>query len=252
MDNLQWFKFSPADWMMGRIQRQPAQVQVDFLRVCCQYWKNEGNYSIENAKLEAMDSYDVLVKYKIIKENNDNIVIDFLDEQLDGIEEKRKQASEAGKRSAEARKRRTELNDRSTTVKQTLNEPSTKSNRVEKSRVEKSREEQDKDIPSFDVFLEYAVSKEPNIDHSDVKRKYNLWVENDWRDGYDKPINRWKAKLINTLPHLKKVKPLEALTYAEAKKLPDKEERIGYCKLKGIPETDYRYGNIVHQNEVAF
>lgn len=112
--------------------------------------------------------------------------------------------------------------------------------------------EQDKDIPSFDVFLAYAVSKEPNIDHSDVKRKYNLWVENDWRDGYDKPINRWKAKLINTLPHLKKVKPLEVLTYSEAKKLPDKEERIRYCKLKGIPETDYRYGNIVHQNEVAF
>jgi hypothetical protein len=252
MDNLQWFKFSPADWMMGRIQRQPAQVQVDFLRVCCQYWKNEGNYSIEDARLEAMDSYDVLVKYKIIKENNDNVVIEFLDEQLDGIEEKRKQASEAGKRSAEARKRRSESNDRSTTVKQPMNEPSTESNRVEKSREEKSREEQEKDIPSFDSFLEYALTKEPNIDQADLKRKYDIWVEDDWNDGYGKPIKSWKKKLLNTLQYIKKVKPLESLTEYEARKLSDKQERIRYCELKGIDKSSYRYGNIVNQNSVAF
>jgi len=96
------------------------------------------------------------------------------------------------------------------------------------------------------------LTKEPNIDHSDLKRKYDIWVEDGWNDGYGKPIKRWKVKLINTLPHLKKVKPLESISYAEAKKLPDKEDRINYCKLKGIPETDYRYGNIVHGNSVAF
>ena len=210
MDNLQWFKFSPADWMMGRIQRQPAQVQVDFLRVCCQYWKNEGNYSIEDAKLEAMDSYDVLVKYKIIKENNDNVVIEFLDEQLDGIEEKRKQASEAGKRSAEARKRRTESNDRSTTVKQPLNEPSTESNRVEKSRVEKSREEQDeekdKQIPAYEDFKEYALDKcselNFNVSESQINAKYQSWKTNGWRNGNGKQIKNWKSTLLNTLPYL--------------------------------------------------
>lgn len=152
MDNLQWFKFSPSDWMMGRIQRQPAQVQVNFLRVCCQYWKNEGDYSIEDAQLECMDSYDVLVKYKIIKESNNHIQIDFLDEQLDAIESKRQQASEAGKRSAESRKRKAKPNDCSTGVQRPFNEPSTESNRVEKSRVEKSREEEDISVTDFDIF----------------------------------------------------------------------------------------------------
>jgi hypothetical protein len=133
--------------MMGRIQRHPAQVQVDFLRLCCQYWKNEGNYSIEDAKLDAAESYDVLVKYKIIKEKLSHIEIDFLDEQLDCIEDRRRQASEAGKKSAAAKKRRAKLNESSTTVEEPLNDSSTESNRVEESREEKSREREDKALP---------------------------------------------------------------------------------------------------------
>ena len=196
MDNLQWFKFSPADWMMGRIQRQPAQVQVDFLRVCCQYWKNEGNYFIEDAKLEAIESYETLLKFKIIKESNDCIVIDFLDEQLEGIEEKRKQASEAGKRSAEARKRRTESNDRSTTVKQPFNEPSTKSNRVEKSREDKEQHFEDSSLnDAFDDFklhrkqlkkpmtekaIELAVKKLQKVNEKVAIEMIQQSIENGW------------------------------------------------------------------------
>lgn len=134
MDNLQWFKFSPADWMMGRIQRQPPQVQVDFLRLCCKYWQKDGLMSVEDAEIEAMDSYDTLVKYKVVKVEDESIVIDFLDEQLLSLEGKRKQASEAGKRSAEVRRRKKESNDRSTTVDKQFNEN-------EQSREEKRREE---------------------------------------------------------------------------------------------------------------
>jgi hypothetical protein len=154
MDNLQWFKFSPADWMMGRIQRQPPQVQVDFLRLCCKYWQKDGDLTIEDSQIEAMDSYDVLVKYKIIKEENQSIVIDFLDEQLDSMEGKREQASRAGVASAEARRLRKEANDRATNVQRNptpVEISSTELNRVEKSReeeirVEKSRIENTKEI----------------------------------------------------------------------------------------------------------
>ena len=139
--------------MMGRIQRQSPQVQVDFLRLCCQYWKNEGYVSCEDAELETMDSYATLVKYKIIKVENNSISIDFLDIQLDNVEDKRLQASNAGKLSAKSRKRKAdaekraaEFNDRSTTVEPPLNEPPTDFNRVEESREEKSREEQTKSL----------------------------------------------------------------------------------------------------------
>jgi hypothetical protein len=155
MDNLQWFKFSPANWLMGRIQRQPAQVQLDFINLCCKYWNKEGLMSIEDAQLDIMDSYEPLLKYKIIKEDGDNVVIDFLDEQLSAIEDKRKQASEAGKRSAAARKRRTKPNEPPTTVEPTLNDRPTESNREEKSREEESREEEEIDITKPDLFQQF-------------------------------------------------------------------------------------------------
>ena len=78
--------------MMGRIQRQQPQVQVDFIRLCCKYWQKDGIMSVEDAEIEAMDSYDTLIKYKVVKIDEDSIVIDFLDEQLEALEGKRKQA----------------------------------------------------------------------------------------------------------------------------------------------------------------
>ena len=139
MDNLQWFKFSPSDWMMGRVQRQSPQIQIDFLRVCCKYWQKGCELSIEDAQLEAMDSYEPLVKNKLIKEVDEKISISFLDEQMGGVNSKREQASEAGKRSAEVRKRKAESNDRSTTVETPLNE-------IQQSRVEESRIDEEKSI----------------------------------------------------------------------------------------------------------
>jgi hypothetical protein len=139
MDNLQWFKFSPSDWMMGRIQRQTAQVQVDFIRLCCKYWQKECILSIEDAELEAMDSYAALLKYKLINEIDGNVIIEFLDEQMVGINARREQASSAGKRSAELRKR-------STVVQRSLDSVernSTEKSRVEKKRVDKSIEEKE-------------------------------------------------------------------------------------------------------------
>ena len=39
--------------MMGRISRQPAEVQVAFIRLCCVYWNAECEMSSDHAELEA-------------------------------------------------------------------------------------------------------------------------------------------------------------------------------------------------------
>lgn len=218
MDNLQWFKFSPADWMMGRIQRQPPQVQVDFLRLCCKYWQKDGDLTIEDAEIEAMDSYSALVKYKIIKEENSVITIDFLDEQLDSLEGKRIQASKAGKKSAEARRAKKEANERATTVQQNptpVEISSTELNRVEKSReeesrVEKTREEQKEKpvsftdrIPTVESFIAYGLEKAAanrlNVTEASIRMKYEAWKESGWVNGNGKEIKNWKSSLLNTL-----------------------------------------------------
>ena len=59
--------------------------------------------------------------------------------------------------------------------------------------------------PSFEDFLAYGVEKESKVCEVALKRKYDSWIVNDWKDGNDKKITNWKSKLINTLPLIKKI-----------------------------------------------
>lgn len=59
-------------------------------------------------------------------------------------------------------------------------------------------------IPELSEFLEFAIKECSNINQDDVRHKYKSWVLNEWKDGNNKPINNWKTKLLNTIPHLKK------------------------------------------------
>ena len=40
------------------------------------------------------------------------------------------------------------------------------------------------------------------VDKDKVQAKYDTWVSNGWKDGYDNNILNWKTKLKNTLPHI--------------------------------------------------
>jgi hypothetical protein len=154
MDKLQWFKFCPSDWTMGKIQRCSEITQARFIRLCCLYWNKECQLAADDAVIELDEEhFDILVSKKIIKVESNYICIDFLDEQMDDINIIRKQASDAGKASAAKR---------STKVQRPFNDRSTESNRVEKSRVDKKREENiilpfnsEKFINAWNVWKDY-------------------------------------------------------------------------------------------------
>jgi len=68
----------------------------------------------------------------------------------------------------------------------------------------KEKEKEKNNIPVFSDFLEYGLSKQKDVDRDALKLKYESWIENGWKDGNDKIIKNWKAKLLNTLPYVKK------------------------------------------------
>lgn len=67
-----------------------------------------------------------------------------------------------------------------------------------KSSAQKKKEE----IPTEVEFINYALENKPNVSKEAVILKYKAWKESNWHDGYGKPINRWKTKLLNTLLHM--------------------------------------------------
>jgi hypothetical protein len=62
-----------------------------------------------------------------------------------------------------------------------------------------------KNIPSFEEFIEYAQTLEiydVELDF-DIKEKYESWVSNGWQNNSDRPITNWKSTLKSILPYMK-------------------------------------------------
>ena len=72
---------------------------------------------------------------------------------------------------------------------------------IKEGKENKERKEK-KNIPDFSDFLAYAIKERPMVDKDKVQAKYDTWVSNGWKDGYDNNILNWKTKLKNTLPHI--------------------------------------------------
>lgn len=63
--------------------------------------------------------------------------------------------------------------------------------------------------PSFEEFQKHAHEKLKELGRDSIstynfaiKAKYEAWQENNWHDGNNKPILRWKSKLTNTIKYL--------------------------------------------------
>jgi hypothetical protein len=116
MDKLQWFKFSHTEWMMGKIQRCPELTQIRYVKLICLYWKEECNLSIEDAELEIEKEHlDILIAKKVIKIDGKNILIDFMNEQMESILKTSKKNTEAVKSRWEKQKKRNTIKENSTT-----------------------------------------------------------------------------------------------------------------------------------------
>lgn len=67
--------------------------------------------------------------------------------------------------------------------------------------------DKDKDRPTEKEFILYLVSKLPAINPDwtteratrAAKSRYETYVANNWRDGYNKPVKNWKTKAINAI-----------------------------------------------------
>ena len=137
MERYTWFKFSPAQWFMGRIQRCSPEAQADYMRLVCLYWNKAGDMTEEDAQEECMH-YEELIQNRVLKISEGMIFISFLDQQLEDIEEMSAKRSKAGKASAAKRSKSSSKGNTCSTPVQQL---STDKNREEKKRIDKKRED---------------------------------------------------------------------------------------------------------------
>lgn len=60
------------------------------------------------------------------------------------------------------------------------------------------------DFPTLEEFIEYAKSIETFDDKLllEIENKHQTWINNGWKNNFDRPITNWKSALKNSLPYL--------------------------------------------------
>lgn len=182
MDKLTWFKFSPSDWMMGKIQKCSPETRGMFMNLCCIYWNKECKLSIDDAEIEVDDHIQILIKKKIVEVDGNNVRISFLDEQMNEILE----TSE--KRRFAANKRWSKDN-----ASALQNDASALQNDADKIREDKIREDKEQNNTSspkveaidFDKLLEFInkmTRRKFKIINANTRKKYKALL----KMGYEK------------------------------------------------------------------
>lgn len=190
MDKLQWFKFAPTDWVMGKIQRCPEITQARFIRLMCLYWNKECLLTYDDAEIEIdKEHLDILISKKIVKLVEQYISIEFLNDQLENISETSQKRREAVlQRWAKVKQKDTSVLQDDTSVLQ---------NDTEESRVELDKIRKDKKrvftaptlIEVENYFFENGYTKESG------KKAFNYYDVANWIDGKGNKIKNWKQKM---------------------------------------------------------
>ena len=187
--DLPYFKFFCSEWSDGDITLESYEAQGVFINVCSYYWSNE--CKVEHKKLLKKFRGSEEIISNLINENifkvdeEQNVLISFLDEQQNERNKKSKIKSRGGKASAEARKlkKQQNVNTSLTENEHVLNSCLTETQvlREEKIREEKRREEKIvlKENPNKfkEVLKKFDESNFENTERSLKTNKENIRIK---------------------------------------------------------------------------
>jgi hypothetical protein len=156
-----YFKFFVGEWANGDITAENYKTQGVFINICSLYWTKEGKLSevFVKKKLKANKEISTLIESDIIKVENGNIIINFLDEQLLECEGVRKRNSAAGIASAAKRA----LNKNSTPVEHPLNDLSTETQPLREDKEKRREEKIKKPLSNFSSWRDIIKNDEVEI-----------------------------------------------------------------------------------------
>jgi hypothetical protein len=180
---LPYFKFEPNEWENGRIQICSRESKGLFIDLCSIYWSRLGElpYALAlqkhcngNAKaLQELEDND------IIGVSDGQIIIEFLDEQLNEFQET-------------SEKRRNAANKRWSNASALQVQSKSNAIREEEKREEKIRK---RFVPP--TLLEVKeYFKEKGYTESSAIKAFEYYESNSWKDSQGNKVKSWKQKMI--------------------------------------------------------
>lgn len=99
--NFPYFKFLPSEWLTGNIAFESLEVQGLFINICALYWQRDGDLNVSELirRYKKENLIEALIEGNYLVKNEENdISIAFLDEQLIAANHISKRNAENGKK----------------------------------------------------------------------------------------------------------------------------------------------------------
>ena len=174
---LPYYKHEPSEWLEGEIQVCSDEAIVCFTNLCSGYWLKLGSMTYAFALQKYCRRNPIilqeLIEAGVIDKNGENIIIKFLDKQLNEFSDL------SGKRSKAAQKRWSNAN---------ALQMESKSNAI---REDKRREKNIFIAPTHQEVLEYCIERNNNVD---VNKFIDFYESKGWMVGKNK-MKDWKASI---------------------------------------------------------
>jgi len=152
---LPYFKFFPAEWLLGRISDETDNIQGIFARVMSIYWHENCSITLDNLQRKVHKSkVQCLINNNYITVEDGMVIIEFLDEQYSELSDLSDRRSKAGRKGGQAK------------VKQTLSNAKANPKHLEKNKIRKEIEKKENgDFTEMkNTFLSFYKNKK-NVDY---------------------------------------------------------------------------------------
>lgn len=200
---LPYFKFEPAEYLTKDISFCSLSAQGLFINICSYYWQRNCELTKEQLlkRLNYENELKELIKEGVIDLVENKILIKFLDNQLNEVENKSKTNSANGSKGGRPKKNPTEtetkpkLNPTETeTISETkgiredeIKEDEIKEDKIKSKRVNKFTPPTLLDVQTY--FIDNGYTKEAGT------KAFNYYNVGDWFDSTGKKVKNWKQKM---------------------------------------------------------
>lgn len=179
--DLPYFKFNVSEYINGNITLEDFYVQGVFINVCAFYWFKSGKVTITEIKRRLSkakpSAFQTLIDSNLIKVDGENLVISFLNEQLNErgfISIKNSENGKLGGRGHKSETKATALNIET----KTQSEVKAKQSNIEERREEEKREREEEitsaadDVSVWPCFTNFWYVYNKKISKSKCEKKW--------------------------------------------------------------------------------
>ena len=189
---LPYFQFEPAEWITKDITLCSFEAQGLFVNIMCYYWQRGCNLPLTTLKrrFNHPNLIEELIDDNIIRIENNDVIIDFLDKQHKIISKRNKILSAAGRKGGMTK--RSEA-----TLKPPLSQVKATPKHIDKIREDKIREDNKKKFipPILDDVIKYFKDNGYNKQHAE--KFWSGYEVYDWHDSRGNKIKNWKQKAVH-------------------------------------------------------